>query len=81
MLKISIMKNYSIKYRSENFLKFGLSMLVGLRVCSNHCGIISPADFTHHNTIVNMQIVIVLLFMENDHCPEIAFSGQQNDEN
>jgi len=56
-------------------------MFVGLRVCSNHCGIISPADFTHHNNIVNMQMVTVLLFMENDFCPEIAFSGHQNAEN
>ena len=52
-----------------------------MRVCSNHCGIISPADFTHHKKIVNMQIVTVLLFMENDRCPEIAFSGHQNAEN
>ena len=52
-------------------------MFVGLRVCSNHCVIISPADFTHHNTIVNMQMVTVLLFMENDRCPEIVFSGHK----
>ena len=53
-------------------------MFVGLSVCSNHCGIISRADFKHHNTIVNMQIVTVLLFMENDRCREIAFSGHQD---
>ena len=55
-------------------------MFVGLRVCSNHCGIISPADYTHHNTIVNMQIFTVLLFMENDYCPKLTFSGHQNAE-
>jgi len=41
------------------------------------------ADFTEH-MIINLQtwkMFTLLLFRQNDRCPEIAFSGYQNAEN
>ena len=84
MLKMNIMKNSKINTELRIPLKFRLGSFVRLNIRFIIMGKLGNADFTLHFSLVNNQTTKLLryfLVRQNDSCPEIEFSGQQNAEN
>ena len=81
---MNIMKNSRDKYRTENSFKIWLGSFLRLNVRSNYHGKIRQCIFhtsIHISKLTNNEIVKVFLVRQNDSCPEIDVSGQQNAEN